>query len=394
MNEENQGAANENEFDADLTDVQAMEPTGCEVLIVDDKATIRMILAAHIRQLGHNPTLALDGKDALKQLEARKFDLVLLDVIMPEMDGYTVLEKIKQDPHLREIPVIMISGVDELESVVRCIEAGAEDYLPKPFQLTLLRARVRACLEKKHLWDELGNRYDQLKNLEKLRDNLTHMIVHDLRTPLTSLLMGMQTLNSVGELDPLQHEVLTLSMRSGQTLLEMINDLLDISKIEAGQVALDYSDVSVPPLIDHCLNQVKNLIDNRKLRVTTDIQCDLSPISVDNVKIQRVIINLLGNAIKFTPSGGSITIEVRASDENTLLFAVKDTGPGIPPEAFERVFEKFGQVESGPSAKMMSTGLGLTFCKMVVEAHGGHIWVESVLGKGSNFLFTLPIYAR
>ncbi len=226
--------------DPSINNSQGIEPTGCEVLIVDDKATIRMILAAHIRQLGHNATLALDGKDALKQLHAQKFDLVLLDVVMPEMDGYTVLEKIKQDPQLREIPVIMISGVDELESVVRCIEAGAEDYLTKPFQPTLLRARVRACLEKKQLWDELGNRFEQLKNLEMMRDNLTHMIVHDLRTPLTSVLLGMKTLDTIGELDPLQKECLMLSIRGGHTLLEMINDLLDISKIEAGQVSLSY----------------------------------------------------------------------------------------------------------------------------------------------------------
>ena len=388
MNEQNQGASQVN--DPNIHNSQGIEPTGCEVLIVDDKATIRMILAAHIRQLGHNATLALDGKDALTQLQARKFDLVLLDVVMPEMDGYTVLEKIKQDPQLREIPVIMISGVDELESVVRCIEAGAEDYLTKPFQPTLLRARVRACLEKKQLWDELGNRFEQLKNLEMMRDNLTHMIVHDLRTPLTSVLLGMKTLDTIGELDPLQKECLMLSIRGGHTLLEMINDLLDISKIEAGQVSLSYESVAVPTLINHCLDQVKNLTESQKLHVTTHIQSDLPPLSVDKDKIQRVLINLLGNAIKFTPSGGRITMEVRTSDENDLLFVVKDTGEGIPPEAFERIFEKFGQVESGPSAKLMSTGLGLTFCKMVVEAHAGRIWVESVLGEGSNFLFTLP----
>ncbi len=146
----------------------------------------------------------------------------------------------------------------------------------------------------------------------------------------------------------------------------------------------------MPTLINHCLDQVKNLTESKNLHVTTHIQSDLPPLSVDKDKIQRVLINLLGNAIKFTPSGGRITIEVRTSDENDLLFAVKDTGEGIPPEAFERIFEKFGQVESGPSAKLMSTGLGLTFCKMVVEAHAGRIWVESVLGEGSNFLFTLP----
>ncbi len=153
------------------------------VLIVDDLATIRLMLARHVRELGHQVTLSGDGRDALKLLGEQSFDLVLLDMMMPGMDGYAVLKQIKEDPGLREIPVVMISGVDDIKLVTRCIEIGAEDYLPKPFEPALLRARVRACLDKKQMWDELETRYRQLKDLEQLRDSLTYMIVHDLRTP-------------------------------------------------------------------------------------------------------------------------------------------------------------------------------------------------------------------
>ena len=201
-------------------------PAGsCEVLVVDDVATVRLVLSRYVTELGHVATPAANGREALGLLRSGPFDMILLDVMMPEMDGFAVLEQVKQDQNLREVPVVMISGVDELENAIRCIEAGADDYLTKPFEPALLRARIRAGLEKKQLWDELANRYRQLQTLENMRDSLTHMIVHDLRTPLTSLLVGLQTLEIAGELNPVQLECLTLSVAGGQSLLGMINDL-------------------------------------------------------------------------------------------------------------------------------------------------------------------------
>ncbi len=187
-----------------------------DVLIVDDMASIRLTLARQVQQLGHRVTLAKDGIQALELLAEKPFDLVLLDIMMPGMDGYAVLDNIKADPRMHELPVLMISGLDELKSVVRCIEHGAEDYLAKPFQPTLLKTRIQACLEKKHLWDELEGRYEQLRELESLRDSLTDMIVHDLRTPLTSLLAGIQTVEAVGEVNEIQRECLEMGIAGGR----------------------------------------------------------------------------------------------------------------------------------------------------------------------------------
>ena len=165
------------------------------VLVVDDTSMPRFLLSEHVKRLGHQVDGAGNGREALDKLRDSAFDLVLLDVLMPEMDGHAVLEEMKGDPHLRDIPVIVISGVDEIESVVRCIEQGAEDYLHTPANPTLLKARINACLEKKRLRDQekslhhqLQENYNRLQELEALRDSLTHMVVHDLRTPLTSLL--------------------------------------------------------------------------------------------------------------------------------------------------------------------------------------------------------------
>jgi signal transduction histidine kinase len=361
-----------------------------EVLVVDDMGTVRLMLTRHIVQMGHRVTPAKDGREALELLRSQPFDLVLLDIEMPEMNGHEVLEAMKSDVRLREIPVVMISGIDDLESVVRCIERGAEDYLPKPFNPTLLRARVSACLEKKRLWDELADNYRQLQQLEKMRDSLTHMIVHDLRTPLTSIISGMETLEFLPHMETeYREEIVTMARRGGERLLGMINDLLDISKLEDGSMKLEKQSTPVPQLVDAAVEQVTYLLEDKQLRLEKTVDPILPPLPVDSDKIQRVLVNLLGNAIKFTPQHGTVCTTVRSAPDG-LCFSIIDTGEGIPREAFARIFEKFGQVETRQSGRKMSTGLGLTFCKMAVEAHGGRIWVESEPGQGSTFSFVLP----
>ncbi len=371
-----------------MSDAQAVEPA--DVLVVDDLATIRLMLAQHVRQLGHRPTQASNGREALQVLRERPHDLVLLDVMMPEMDGYAVLDEIKSDRALRAIPVVMISGVDEIQSVVRCIERGAEDYLPKPFNATLLRARISACLEKKRLWDRLQERYLQLRELEKLRDSLTHMVVHDLRTPLTSLITGLYTVEAVGELNDEQRELWEMSISGAETLLGMINDLLDISKMEDGSLRLAYSNPSVAGLLERAEQQVRQIAREKGLTLTVRAEPGLPLLTVDEDKIRRTLVNLLGNAVKFTHGGGMVELTaIREGD--CIHFTVRDTGEGIPESAYDRIFEKFGQVETRQAGRRNSTGLGLTFCKMVVEAHGGRIWVESELGEGSIFHVVVPI---
>jgi PAS domain S-box-containing protein len=228
------------------------------------------------------------------------------------------------------------------------------------------------------------------KELEQLRDDLTHMIVHDLRTPLTSLLTGLQTVPLLGDLNGAQDEVLELAVQGGTTLLGMINDLLDIDKIEQGSLALEFADVSPGNLVADALSQVRPLARSKGLQLHEEVQEHLGTFPADEEKLRRVLVNLLGNAMKFTTEG-SVTVGARRlPGEEALIFFVQDTGEGIPREAFERIFEKFGQVDSRKGGRKMSTGLGLTFCKMAVEAHGGRIWVESEPAQGSTFRFTIP----
>ena len=373
------------------------------ILIVDDDRMQRMLLTRTLSQQGHSVEAVERGLDALKKLRSEPFEVVLCDITMPDMDGFQVLEQIMADETLKQIPVVMVSGFGEMAGVVSCIEMGAADYLHKPPDPALLRARVESCLVKKRWIEqevalrlELESRFKQLQELEKLRDSLTHMIVHDLRTPLTSFLAGLETVECLGELNADQKECLDISTDGGRMLLGMINDLLDISKMESGGLTLEQGPTEAQELSQQSLEQVASLAKDKELRLITEISADLPVLYGDVEKLSRTLVNLIGNAIKFTPMGGTITLSAafvpRPGRTDSFVFCVSDDGEGIAPEAFERIFEKFGQVENRRAGRVASTGLGLTFCKMVVEAHGGRIWIESAPGEGSHFFFAVPAH--
>ena len=363
------------------------------LLVVDDEATNRDVLSRRLMRQGHTVVTANSGIDALAVMRERPFDLVLLDMMMPDMDGYEVLRRLKSDDALQHIPVVMISAVDELQSVVRCIAAGAEDYLAKPFNPTLLQARIGACLEKKRsrdretaLFDELQRNYKRLQEAEKLRDDLRNMIVHDLRTPLTAVIAGIDMLGLGSGLNDMQREMVEIAAGGGRTLLGMINDLLDVEKMEAGMMALQYEEVSAAVLVANAIADVRNLAVAGETSLVTVLEEGLQPFAGDANKLGRTLVNLIANAIRFTPRG-TVTITA-AVDGGDVRFSVADTGRGIPAEFFERIFEKFGQVDA---ESKVGTGLGLAFCRLAVEAHGGRITVASMPGAGSTFSFTVPV---
>jgi signal transduction histidine kinase len=382
------------------------------VLVVDDDLLNRIKLSTNLEEAGYSVALAKDGAEALEAMRTEPYDTMLLDLMMPVMDGFEVLQHVAADSSLQHIPIIVVSAEEDLESVVRCIEMGAADHLPKPFNPTVLRARVGACVGKKRshdrevaLFNELQQRYRELEDLQKLRDDLTHMIVHDLRTPLTSFLTGLQSVPMMGALNPDQSECLAMATDGGTDLLGMINELLDISKMEDGSLQLDLKPVEPPAVVERALSQLEHLGHDKELTLQREIAPALPALQADEEKLIRVLVNLCGNAIKFTPARGSITVRVHPAafaasangpvetSGNGIVFSVTDTGEGIPPAYFERIFEKFGQVETRKSGQKMSTGLGLTFCKMAVEKHGGRIWVESEPGRGSTFSFSLPAWS-
>jgi NtrC-family two-component system sensor histidine kinase KinB len=240
----------------------------------------------------------------------------------------------------------------------------------------------------------VGHDISERVALELMREDLTHMIIHDLRNPLGSIMSILQLIRtSFDEHDetlPVM-KLLSVAMRSGQKLHRLIDSLLDLGRLEAGETELNKKLVSPESLAEEAIEQIQPSTVSREQTMEARVPQGLPQLAADSDLILRVLTNLLENAVKFTPRGGHITLSIEEAGED-LLFAVSDTGRGIPPESRQRVFDRFARLENSEGIK--GTGLGLAFCKLAVESHGGRIWVESVVGQGATFYFTLPLEAE
>lgn len=250
--------------------------------------------------------------------------------------------------------------------------------------LIITAVATRAILHQQH----------ELERLARLKDDLMQMVVHDLRTPLTVMIGSLSTVRAgiVGEVSPGAREMMEMALDGSRTLLGMVNNLLDIARKEAGEPILQVEETDVPVLVEAAVESVAPLARERGLDRMASVQPEIPSLRLDGDKIRRVIINLLGNAVKFSPSGGRVDLRVTWDGAAPrLAISVADTGEGIPPEYRETIFVKFGQVETRQAGRKMSTGLGLTFCKLVAEAHGGSIRVDSAVGQGSTFTVEIPV---
>ncbi len=253
-----------------------------------------------------------------------------------------------------------------------------------------LAALVIEKIELRLFAKQLHTDYLQLRNLELFRAEMVQMLVHDLRNPLTSFLGGLDTILRLGKLTDAQQRCLSLARKGGTNLAQMIDSILDASKSEIDRIELKLEAISPAQIIQTACQQMMPLADKSSVRLVYGA-AEILPLMVDTEKLRRVMVNLVSNAIQNTPPGGEIFVRAHELAEQTVRFTVTDTGRGIPSEAFDRIFQKFGRVkpDRGVGADN-GTGLGLPFSRMVVEAHGGKVWVESELGHGTSFHFTLP----
>jgi len=360
-----------------------------DILIVDDTPANLDVLVEMLEEQGYSARPVPSGFLALQSARVQPPDLILLDINMPEMNGYEVCQHLKADENLKDIPVIFISALHDTTDKVQAFDAGAVDYITKPFRFEEVKARVQTHLRTYRLQKELEQQYAAIQKLEELKDNLTHMIVHDMASPIQTIgLVVDLVLDSVTGRDPQNVEVLARAADASRSLTEMVNSLLDISRMEAGQMPLHLTDVDLCHLAEEAAETMHLLAGAKSIRLT--VQGPSVLLRADTALIRRVFVNLIGNALKFTPEGGEVILTTSASD-GLARAEVHDSGMGIPEEYHERIFEKFAQVEAGHQRREHSSGLGLTFCRLAVVAHGGRIGVRSRLSEGSTFWFTLPI---
>ena len=363
--------------------------SGASILVVDDTPANLQVLVGMLKERGHRVRPVLEGRLALRAAKAEVPDLVLLDINMPDMNGFEVCEQLKADPKLADTPVIFISGNNETADKVRAFSVGGVDYVTKPFQMAEVEARVATHLELRRKRRELQESLEALRRLETLRDSLVHMVVHDLRSPLAAISACLEVIK--WDADE-QHRVelatdVETALHATRTIIRLVNSVLDVSKMEGTEMRLQLVPADIAAVARESVDELESLVGTRQL--VRDWPDDPVMAVVDRDVVARVMQNLLGNALKFTPATEAITVTVEANDDMVRV-AVSDTGPGIPREYRERVFEKFGQVEALSHGQKFSTGLGLTFCRLAVEAHGGRIGVDSEVGRGSTFWFVLP----
>jgi signal transduction histidine kinase len=347
------------------------------------------VLTGMLIQSGWQPRPVTSARLGLQAAHNQPPDLILLDVNMPEISGYEFCVRLKADARLAEIPVIFVSALGETLDKVRGFEVGGVDYITKPFQIDEVRARVTAHLELRRQRREAQSSYEKLRESERLRDSLVQMIVHDLRSPLSAVCSYLEIFAAEAKekLGAQTQADVASAMHAARSMARMINGILDVSKMEARMMKLEVCECDLVRVIGQSLDDFESLVGARQI----DFEHPTPPAVVlaDEEIVARIVQNLLANALRLTPSGGKIRVGIVIEAEHTRVF-VTDTGPGIAADFHRKIFDKFAQVDTRTSARNQTTGLGLAFCKLAVEAHGGHIGVDSQEGNGSTFWFTLP----
>jgi signal transduction histidine kinase len=355
--------------------------TAPNVLIVDDTPANLQLLASMLKERGYHPRTVSSGERALEAARLMLPDLILLDVVMPCMDGFEVCERLKADPLLKDIPILFISALTDTTVKVKAFRVGGDDYITKPFRFEEVEARVRTQLELRRQRRELQTSYEQLRRLEVLRDNLTHMVVHDMRSLLMAITAPLEmALDS--EVNRVRY--IERAREAAARLNEMMLLMIDVSRLESCRMPVHKAACDLNQIARSAIDSFVLMARNRKLTLSAT-----GPIGADcdGALVRRILDNLINNALKFTPSDGVVEVSLTKSNGEARV-AVRDSGCGIPPEYHANIFEKFSQVQG--VAELRGTGLGLAFCKLAVAAHGGAIGVESELGQGSIFWFTLP----
>ncbi|OGU55239.1 MAG: hypothetical protein A2V66_01090 [Ignavibacteria bacterium RBG_13_36_8] len=420
-----------------------------DILIVEDSPTQREQLKFILEKNNYTVQAAQNGSEALKMLKESKPSLIVTDILMPEMDGYTLCKKLKEDKDFADIPILLLTSLSDPHDVIKGLQAGADNFLTKPYKEQFLLSRIKYILinqelRKGGLSSEVGleivfggekyfinsNRMQiidlllstyenaiqknnelaeankqlirmhqelELKNtqLNKLNDDKSRflrMAAHDLRNPIAAIISSANFLLEITDqkLSENELEYFELIDRSGNFVLQLLNELLDLEVIESGNLQLNLEKLDLVKSIQRNISFHKSFAEKKSIVIDFKSQDKQVIVDIDQVKIDQVLNNLISNAIKFSHPESHILLNV-SKKENEAVVSVTDKGQGIPKEEFGKLFKPFGKTSVRATRGEESTGLGLSIVKKIIESHNGKVWVESVVEKGSTFYFSLPL---
>lgn len=354
------------------------------MLVVDDDPRSRKLLEGFLLAEGYEVHTAPDGPTALSMARRDPPDVVLLDVMMPEMTGYDVCKILKEEPETRACQVMLVTALDSTPDQVTGLDTGADDYLPKPVHRDEFLAKVRALVRARRLIEELEDARNELsqRNAElQLKKTLAQTLVHDLKSPLSAILGNLDLLKHRG--DPQLHYLIDRSKLGAKRMLKMILNLLDVEGLEEGRMKPSMERVDLADLVRATLDEASVTAEQREIRI--ELHADGSVwAEADPALTRRVADNLVSNALTYAPKGSRIDVSVAYCDEGVEV-AVSDEGPGVPENMREKIFEKYEQHDVRDAGVSINRGLGLTFCRLAVEAQGGTIWIDRAPGGGACF---------
>jgi len=370
------------------TDIQKPIPT---VLVVDDNPKNVQIIALLLRELKYKIIIAVNGKSAIDLVERARPDIILMDVMMPGMDGFEACQIIKTKPENENLPVIFLTALSEKVNIVKGFEAGGVDYITKPFNKEELISRIKTHLELKFARDEMQKMTNHLVELNSIKDKMFSVIGHDLRSPLGSIKMTLDFLKSdTGQqykIEDFRNSVNLLAQTTDE-VFGLLENLLGWAKSQSGNLSVIPEEIKVCDLVNSVYLLHKGSFLHKKLNFENNV-ANSSIVCADMNMLKTVLRNLLSNAIKYTPEGGTIIVESNELNENTQII-VTDTGVGIPAENLSKIFDEKQHLSTYGTNKESGSGLGLILCQSFVKSNNGRLMVESGQGKGSSFIVELP----
>ncbi len=360
-----------------------MKPEDCYILIVDDNPDNLDMLSRRLVRQGYKVDLADGGGKALEMVSRQRFDLVLLDVMMPDIDGLQVLTTLRKTNSIADLPIIMATAKDQSSDVIEALKLGANDYVTKPIDFPVLLARLQTALN--------------LKYLSQLKDEFLRIASHDLKNPLWSVQTATQMVAEmvpVGEvMDEQAARMLALVSKQAQEMQRIVEDFLDFQAAEDGQLNLALEITDLNAIARQAVEINRDYAHRKGTDLSLELDENLPKLKADPARLSQVANNFIGNALKFSPKGATAPVVRTRAEDGLVFLEVSDAGPGLKEEDLRRVFGKYARLSNSPTGGEKSSGLGLAICKQMIELHGGQVGVQNNPDQGATFWFRLPVNA-